>query len=182
MPAASVAAYADHELITPPHALHKALAVSSPPGQDAIARAEAALARLSRDYCDWMAAECDRLEAARREVERKGCGEEALAALFRAAHDIKSEAATFGYPEVAGVAESLCRLIEHMPGPARIPIELVGRHVEAVRAVVREHARPDLLAVAAALTLRLREVTDDLLRRENAFRPDYLAGLFPSPP
>ena len=44
--------------------------------------------------------------------------------LFRAAHDIKGEASTFGFPAVAGVAESLCRLIEHTPDMQRIPLTL----------------------------------------------------------
>ncbi len=33
-------------------------------------------------------------------------------ALFRAAHDIKGQAATLGFPLAAAVADSLCRLIE----------------------------------------------------------------------
>jgi hypothetical protein len=31
--------------------------------------------------------------------------------------------------------------------------------------------------VTAALTQRLRDVTDDFLRRENQHRPDYLDGI-----
>ena len=53
---------------------------------------------------------------------------------------------------LAGAAESLCRLLEHTPDITRIPIELVDRHVDAVRAITREHARPDLADVAGALT------------------------------
>jgi len=41
--------------------------------------------------------------------------------------------------------------------------------VDAVRAIVREYARPDLLDTAAALTKRLREVTNDFLREQNSF-------------
>src|SRR5262245_32268163 len=40
-------------------------------------------------------------------------------ALFHAAHDIKGEAATFGFPAVASAAQSLCRLIEHTLDIAR---------------------------------------------------------------
>jgi len=102
-------------------------------------------------------------------------------ALFRAAHDIKGEAATFGFPEVAGTAESLCRLLEHTPKITSIPVTLVDQHVDATRAIIREHARPDVGDVAVALTRRLREVTDDFLKRENSFRPEYLKSIF-SPP
>jgi hypothetical protein len=47
-----------------------------------------------------------------------------------------------------------------------------------VRAIAREHSRTDLASVAGMLTQRLREVTDEYLRNENAGRPDYLDGIF----
>jgi HPt (histidine-containing phosphotransfer) domain-containing protein len=177
----SVATYADHEVITPPHALRKAVAPAAAGDDDPIARAEAALVELSTEFSGWMQVECERLETARQDILRLGFVEKTHDALFRAAHDIKGEAATFGYPEVAGVAESLCRLLEHSPQMAGIPTKLVVQHVDAVRAIIREHARPDVTDAASALTRRLREVTDDFLRRENSFRPDYLQSIFAPP-
>jgi HPt (histidine-containing phosphotransfer) domain-containing protein len=177
----SVATYADHEVITPPHELRKAVALAPDAGDDPVARAEAALAELSSEFAAWMQSECERLETARQDVTRLGFTEKTHEALFRAAHDIKGEAATFGYPAAAGVAESLCRLLEHTPEIERIPMKLVDQHVDAVRAITREYARPDLTDVAGTLTSRLREVTDEFLKRENSFRPDYLETIF-SPP
>jgi HPt (histidine-containing phosphotransfer) domain-containing protein len=177
----SVATYADHEVITPPHALRKAVSLVSDNTDDPVARAEAALVQLSSEFSDWMHSECERLEAARLDVKSLGFTEKTHDALFRAAHDIKGEAATFGYPAVSGVAESLCRLIEHTPEMTRIPIALVDQHVDAVRAITREYARPNLAAMAGALTRRLREVTDEFLKHENSFRPDYLESIFAPP-
>jgi HPt (histidine-containing phosphotransfer) domain-containing protein len=177
----SVATYADHEVITPPHELRKAVAPAGSAGDDPVARAEAALLELSGEFAGWMDAECDRLEAARRDVKRDGFTHQTHDALFRAAHDIKGEASTFGFPAVAGVAESLCRLVEHTPEMQRIPLPLVDQHVDAVRAVIREYARPDLMDAATALTRRLREVTDEFLKSENSFRPDYLENIFAPP-
>lgn len=177
----SVATFADHEVITPPHELRKAVGPALDADDDPVARAEAAMAELSSQFSDWMQTECERLETARQNVKHRGFTEKTHEALFHAAHDIKGEAATFGYPEAAGVAKSLCRLLEHSPELARIPIKLVDQHVDAVRAITREHARPDVANVASELTQRLREVTDDFLRQENDFRPDYLENIF-SPP
>jgi chemotaxis protein histidine kinase CheA len=177
----SVATYADHEVITPPHELRKAVAPASDVADDPVARAEAALAELSSEFTSWMDAECTRLESARQDVKRGGFSQKTHEELFRAAHDIKGEAGTFGYPAVAGVADSLCRLIEHTPEIKRIPMSLVDQHVDAVRAITREYARDDLLDVARALTERLREVTDEFLKKENAFRPDYLENIFAPP-
>jgi len=179
--APSVATYADYEVITPPHALRKAVAPVGDASDDPVARAEAALAELAGEFDGWMLAECDRLEAARQDVKGSGFTRRTHDALFRAVHDIKGEAGTFGYPAVAGAADSLCRLLEHTPEMQRIPLRLVDQHVDAVRAIVREYARPDLLNTAAALTRRLREVTDEFLRQENGFRPDYLENIFAPP-
>jgi HPt (histidine-containing phosphotransfer) domain-containing protein len=177
----SVATYADYEVITPPHELRKVLAPAGDVIDDPVARAEAALAELSGEFSGWMESECDRLEAARQDVQRDGFTQKTHEVLFHAAHDIKGEAGTFGYPAVAGVADSLCRLIEHTPDMQRIPLPLVDQHVDAVRAVVREYGRPDLIDAAAALTKRLREVTDEFLKAENGFRPDYLENIFAPP-
>jgi chemotaxis protein histidine kinase CheA len=174
----SVATYADYEVITPPNALRKAVSVAEDGADDPVARAEAALAQLSSEFAAWMEAECQRLEATRQDVRRDGFTEQTHSALFRSAHDLKGEVGTFGYPAVAGVADSLCRLLEHTPEIARIPLGLVDQHVDAVRAITREYGRNDLLDVAAALTKRLREVTDEFLRQENSFRPDYLESIF----
>jgi len=177
--AVSVAAHSDHEVITPPD-LRTAI-VHIDDGDDPVARAEAALARLSSEFTDWMHAECERLEAVRQEIKRGGLNARTHGALFRVSHDIKGEAATFGYPEAAIVADSLCRLLEHTPDMARIPFALVEQHVDAVRAIAREHNRTDLVTVAGALTQRLRDVTDEFLRAENSERPEYLESIFVPP-
>ena len=177
----SVATYADYEVITPPHELRRAVAPAGDVADDPVGRAEAALAELSSEFAGWMDSECDRLEAARQDVKRDGFTQKTHEILFRAAHDIKGEAGTFGFPAVAGVAESLCRLIEHTPDMQRIPLTLVDQHVDAIRAVVREYGRPDLLGAAAVLTKRLRDVTDEFLKTENGFRPDYLENIFAPP-
>ena len=174
----SVATYADHEVITPPHELRKAVGPAIEGEPDPVARAEAALVGLSSEFSTWMKAECDRLEASRNDVKRLGFTQATNDTLFRAAHDIKGEATTFGFPEVTGVAESLCRLLEHTPDFKKIPLKLLDQHVDAVRAIIREHARPDVGDVASALKRRLREVTDDFLKRENSHRPDYLEDIF----
>ena len=116
-----------------------------------------------------------------RDVRREGLTKKTHNELFRAAHDIKGEAATFGYPAVAPVAESLCRLLEHTPDIKRIPLTLVEQHVDAVRAIAREHARVDRAGIASALTRCLRDVTDEFLRAENMDRPDYLESIFAPP-
>jgi HPt (histidine-containing phosphotransfer) domain-containing protein len=172
---AAVATFGDHEVITPEHKLRKAIAKkSSQSGDDPVARAEKALAELSGEFTAWMESECERLDKARRDVISGGFTDASKQALFHAAHDIKGEAATFGYPAVASAADSLCRLIEFSPDVTRIPTKLIDQHVDAVRAIHREYARSDAQELAARLTTRLRDVTDDFLIQQNRDRPEVL--------
>jgi HPt (histidine-containing phosphotransfer) domain-containing protein len=171
-----VATYGDHEVITPENKLRKVVSAKplQPGEDDPIARAEKALADLSSEFSSWMNAECERLDQARRTIAADGFTAANKDAIFHAAHDIKGEAATFGYPLVAAAADSLCRLIEHTPNVTRIPVKLVDQHVNAVRAIHREYAHSDANALATTLTKRLREVTDEFLKHENRGRPDVL--------
>ena len=181
---ASIITYADHEIITPTNRLRRfvSIVVVRDPHDDPVARAEQALARLSSEFSTWMESECQRLDHARHQVKAAGFVKSTREALFHAAHDIKGEAATFGFPWIAPLAEGLCRLIEHTPVMTRIPITLVDQHVDAVRAIFRESARPDIASLADALTRKLREVTDEFLAHENRDRPDYPDGILaPSP-
>lgn len=176
---AAVATYGDHEVITPENKLRKAVSTmpALPGEEDPVARAEKALAELSGEFGSWMESECERLDRARRDTAAQGFTRTNKDALFHAAHDIKGEAATFGYPAVAAAADSLCRLIELSPDNTRIPIKLVDQHVDAVRAIYREYSRSDARELANLLTARLREVTDEFLVHENRDRPDVLAQI-----
>jgi HPt (histidine-containing phosphotransfer) domain-containing protein len=161
----AVATFKDHEVITPPNKL-EGVASDALDGDDPVARAEAALAQLSSEFSGWMDDECEQLDRARRSVRQAGMAAQQREALFRAAHDIKGQAATLGFPLVAAVAESLCLLIDETDDPRRIPLALIDQHVDAVRAIIREHDRPQAEAVASRLTRTLRDVCDDFLRRE----------------
>jgi HPt (histidine-containing phosphotransfer) domain-containing protein len=179
----AVATFGDHEVITPENKLRKVVSVKPmQPGEiDPVARAEKALADLSSEFSSWMDSECERLDAARRNIATGGFTATNKEAVFHAAHDIKGEAATFGFPLVALAADSLCRLIEHTPDATRIPVQLVDRHVDAVRAIHREYSRSDAKDLAAVLTKRLREVTDEFLLHENRGRPDVLEQIMGPP-
>jgi HPt (histidine-containing phosphotransfer) domain-containing protein len=172
----AVATYADHEVIAVENKLRKAVSNKpyEPGEEDPVERAEKALAELSSEFGSWMESECARLDAARNAISQNGFSKTTKEALFHAAHDIKGEVATFGYPAVASAADSLCRLIEYTPEASRIPMKLLDQHVDAVRAIYREYARSDAKELAAMLTKRLREVTDEFLLHENRDRPDVL--------
>jgi HPt (histidine-containing phosphotransfer) domain-containing protein len=173
-----VKTFASHYVITQPNPLRKVLRrVDERDLDDPVARAEEALAGLSGEFKDWMVVEADRLTAAHAAILKNGFNDKAAEELFRAAHDIKGDAATFGYPSAAVAAESLCRIIEHAPDLAKVPAELIAHHINAIQAIVRDHTRLDTLTVASELSRRLRKVADEYLMHVNRDRPEHLEAV-----
>jgi hypothetical protein len=170
-----VVTYGDHEMITPDTSkLRRMLRPAQPGEADPIAAAEEALKAISGDFNSWMHDECERLDTARHKVKKSGLFKATQQELFLAAHDLKGDAVTLGFPECAPAADSLCRLLEHSPDLTKIPLAIIDQHVDAIRAIVREHNRADIGAIATALTGKLRAVTDEFLVKENKHRPDVL--------
>jgi HPt (histidine-containing phosphotransfer) domain-containing protein len=171
----AVVTFGDHEVITPDTSkLRKSLRTAKGEELDPVVSAEGALAQIASHFSNWMIDECERLDAARHKVKQEGLSLETRQELFLAAHDIKGDSGNFGFPEVIPAADSLCRLLEHAPDLAKIPLAIVDQHVDAVRVIVREYARPDIADMAATLTNKLRAVTDEFLVNENQHRPEVL--------
>ena len=170
--------FADHRVIMQPNPLRKVLLrVPESDLDDPVARAEKALAGLSGEFKEWMTIEADRLSAAHATIRRDGFNDQTREELFRAAHDIKGDAATFGYPSAAAAAESLCRIIEHAPDLDAVPAELIAHHINAVQAIVRERTKLDTAVVAGVLSKQLRGIADEFLTHANRDRPEHLEAI-----
>jgi chemotaxis protein histidine kinase CheA len=176
--ALQVETFSDHHVITQPNPLREVLRrIAEEDRDDPIARAEKALADLSGEFKNWMTIEADRLTAAYAAILRRGFTDVTREELFRAAHDIKGDGATFGFPSAAAAAESLCRIIEHAPDLDRVPAELIAHHINAIEAIVRERTKLDTVSTAAELSRQLRGVTDEYLIHANRDRPDHLEAI-----
>ncbi|NGX95547.1 MAG: Hpt domain-containing protein [Candidatus Afipia apatlaquensis] len=170
--------FADHQVISQPNPLRKMVRYSEEKDlDDPVARAEQALASLSGEFNDWMQVECDRLSAAYAAIASEGLNGENREELFRAAHDIKGGAATFGFPTAAAAAESLCRIIEHSPDLAQVPGELIKHHVNAIQAIYREQSKINAVGMADELSKKLRGVADEYLIHVNRDRPEHLEAI-----
>src|SRR6478736_4535848 len=152
-----VQSFADHHVITQPNPLRKVLLrVPESDLDDPVGRAEKALAGLSGEFKNWMTIEADRLSAA---------------------HAIKGDAATFGFPSAGAAAESLCRIIEHAPELDQVPSDLIAHHINAIQAIVRERTKLDTSAMASELSRSLRGIADEFLTYANRDRPEYLEAI-----
>ena len=173
-----IKAFADHHVIMQPNPLRKVLRrTDEEDPDDPVARAEKALAGLSGEFKNWMTIEADRLSAAHAAILKNGFTDANCQELFRAAHDIKGDAATFGYPSAGAAANSLCRIIEHAPELDEVPSNLIAHHINAIQAIVRERTKLDTVAMASMLSRQLRGVADEYLTKANRDRPEHLEAI-----
>jgi HPt (histidine-containing phosphotransfer) domain-containing protein len=176
--ALEIKTFADHHVITQPNPLQNVLRrVAEKDLDDPVARAEKALAGLSGEFKNWMGIEADRLSAAHAAILNNGFTNSTCEELFRAAHDIKGDAATFGYPSAGAAAESLCRIIEHAPDLHKVPSDLIAHHINAIQAIVRERTKLDTVSMASELSRKLRGVADKYLTHANRDRPEHLEAI-----
>jgi chemotaxis protein histidine kinase CheA len=166
---------ADCEIIEVPNlAKQKTTITGSGGGVDlaAIARAEAALEELSVQFDDWLEDEVGRLSEARDSVRTHGLVDPHQDSLFRAAHDIKGQGETLGYPLAATICNSLCRLLNAPCDKSAIPMSIIDSHVDAVRRVmhdrIKEADHPMGLAVAERLIDVVLEFVEHQEAKENA--------------
>jgi chemotaxis protein histidine kinase CheA len=143
------------EIFMPPNML-KAKAGGGLGGMDtaAMKRAENAVEALKTEFGAMLTDDMKTLIAARAQYA-KAPGARPRAALMRAAHDIKGQAATFLFPLIARVAGSLARLIGELPGSAVLPDPLVDAHVTTIQAIHRQDMREENDATALALCAEL---------------------------
>jgi len=151
------------ELFMPPNML-KAKAGSGPGGLDmaAVKRAEQAMETLKGEFADWLADDVGVLVAARTRYGEKPDAA-TRAALLRAAHDIKGQAATFNYPLIARVAGSLSRMIGDLPETTALPLSLIDAHVNAILVIHKQAMQDTGDKIALALCTELDARVDELL-------------------
>lgn len=151
------------ELFMPPNML-KAKVGGTFVGIDmaAVNRAETAMQALKSEFAGWAQDDVRRLVAAREAFATRPDAAH-RAALLRAAHDMKGQAATFNYPLIGRVAGSLSRLIHDLPGSAELSLALVDAHVNAIHVIYRDKVMDASNKVALALSEELEARVDEAL-------------------
>lgn len=152
------------ELFMPPNML-KAKMGGGLGGIDmaALKRAEAALEQVSGEFAEWLDQDVRALAEASAHHARHPDAE-SRAALLRAAHDIKGQAATFAFPLVGRVAASLSRLLDEAPPAHALPPGLIEAHVQAVQAIHRKNIKDARDATASTLCAELEARVRETLK------------------
>jgi chemotaxis protein histidine kinase CheA len=153
------------ELFMPPNMLKAKVGGGNYSGLDmaAIKRAETAMDAIRSEFSAWAAADVEKLMAARaRYAETPDAP--SRAALLRAAHDMKGQAATFNYPMIARVSGSLSKLIGELAADKALPLGLVDAHVNAIHVIYRDKVMDETNKLAVALTKELETLVAEALK------------------
>src|SRR6185437_15681567 len=122
----------------PPNVLKAKVGNFSGVDMSAIKRAETAMEELKSNFAEWAQDDVKRLAEARERYATTP-NKASRAALLRAAHDMKGQAATFDFPLIARVAGSLANLIHDLPEDKELPLTLVDAHVNAVQVIHKQN-------------------------------------------
>jgi len=160
------------ELIIAPGSLRDKVKVtgSGPIDTAPIERAERALEQLSVAFDGWLKEEVDTLIKAREAVRSRGLYEETRKELHRAAHDLKGQGETYGYPLITSVCSTLCKLLESALEPDLIPLDIIDHHVDAVRNMMKLKIKTSDHAQSVAVSNKLYDVVIEFANREDEIR------------
>jgi hypothetical protein len=121
-----------------------------------LARAQAAVAALARDYVKWARAD---IATCQSHLDRAHTapGERSahIQALYGVAHNIKGQGGAFGFPLITRIGQSLCRLTRTERNFSEADLALVAGHLQALRLVLDGNLTGDGNAAAQSLATQL---------------------------
>lgn len=131
-----------------------------------LARAEAAIADLAKDYSTWALADVAKGRAALAAAETDAANRPAhVEALFRIGHDLKGQGSSFGYPLITKLGHSLCTLTrDRARNYETRHLDLAKSHLDAMDLVLTKEIKGEGGKVGVDLIAKLESKVADLLR------------------
>jgi chemotaxis protein histidine kinase CheA len=138
-----------------------------------LARAEAAVADLAKDYATWALADVAKARAALASAaENPAQRARQVEALFRIAHDLKGQGASFGFPLITQIGQSLCVLTrdrgyDYQAGH----LDLAKSHLDAIELVLTKGIKGEGGKVGAELVAKLERRVAEMGRGDSGLNP-----------
>jgi chemotaxis protein histidine kinase CheA len=124
-----------------------------------LARAQAAVADLAKNYGANTTADLDRCAALLRTArEDAGARAASVKELYGIAHNIKGQGGSFGYPLVTRIAHSLCTLVRQERDFSDADLGVVQAHLDALRLILAKDIKGEGGEVGAKLAARLENM------------------------
>lgn len=130
-----------------------------------LARAQAAVADLAKNYAQSGLADVDRcaalLNAAR---EQPGVRSAQIKELYGIAHNIKGQGTSFGYPLITRLGQSLCALTRRERAFSDGDLGIIQAHLDALRLILSKDIKGDGGDVGDKLAKRLEALVAEVNR------------------
>ena len=121
-----------------------------------LARAQAAVADLAKNFTESAAIDLDRctafLKAAR---EQPASRIESVKEIYGIAHNLKGQGTSFGYPLITRIGQSLCMLTRREATLSDAELGVVQGHLDALRLILAKEIKGDGGVVGDKLAARL---------------------------
>ncbi len=129
-----------------------------------LARAQAAVAALARDYVRWARSDLtscqNHLDAALAVPAERATH---IRAIFALAHNIKGQGGSFGFPLITRIGQSLSRLTQASRTVSESDLQLVASHLQALRYILDNEltgdGNPEAQSLVTALESRVATIT-----------------------
>lgn len=130
-----------------------------------LARAEAAVAGLAKDYPAWALADIAKGRAALKAAKDDPAGRAAhVEALFRVGHDLKGQGASFGFQLVTRIGQSLCALTRDRTRSYESQhLDLAASHLDALELILTKGIKGEGGKVGSELSAKLAQRVSALI-------------------
>jgi len=128
-----------------------------------LARAQAAVADLAKNYAPNTLADLDRcvalLQAARPDPAQRGAR---VKDIYGIAHNMKGQGSSFGYPLVTRIGQSLCALTRRERAFSDQDLAVIQAHFDALKLILTKDIKGDGGEVGGKLAARLEAMVAQL--------------------
>jgi hypothetical protein len=128
--------------------------------QRMINAAENSLAALKQEFPIWMANEFSELEKIWAAYQAGAPDGQQL--LFRKVHDMRGQAATFGYPLAGVAADLLCKLMDALQN---VPDSVIEAHIQTINVIIRQNVNVSDHPLGVQMVKELEKLGYNLIRQ-----------------
>lgn len=154
------------EIVTVPHSIRSKVSGGGPLSDEMLEKAENVIEEHGADYVTRAQAQIESLiqtvRTAREKVESRP---ELFGKIFQKSHDIRGMGSTFGYDLVTEIGASLCNFVEGLEQHDDDAMEVVGAHVDALRAVIANGVKGDGGAIGREIAEGLAQAVAQAAQR-----------------
>ena len=124
-----------------------------------LARAQAAVADLAKNFGDSAAADVERCAALLKSAREDPANRPALILeLYGIAHNLKGQGSSFGYPLITRIGQSLCQLTRQERAFSDADLNTIQAHLDALRLILAKGIKGEGGEVGAKLAARLEQL------------------------